>query len=315
MQVTSAHPAAVVSIDTVTAQPAADEDVMPAKPINAALAALVADCQVPGNLRSAVEHSLLSGGKRLRPLLAIGACEAVCGDAARATAAACALECVHAFSLTHDDLPALDNDDLRRGRPTTHVAFGEAMAILAGDALLSMAFQALTIDANRTSDNALAGRLSRELATATTSMIEGQVYDTLGGLDPSMGDKDKIEQIHRKKTGALITAACKMGAMAGGAPDDSESLKRLTRFGQAVGLMFQIVDDLIDVEQTAEHVGKRTGKDIDAGKMTYPAILGVEQSRVAVDQLRSDALQAIRPLGANADRLVTLCEKMARRTR
>lgn len=283
--------------------------------LEAALSARIESADLPANLRAAVAHALLTGGKRLRPRLTLASAAAVGGASSQALPAAVAIECVHAFSLTHDDLPALDDDDLRRGRPTVHVAFGEAMAILAGDALLALAFQTLGESAASQAAQTKAGRLSRELARATTAMIEGQVFDTLGGLSEALDDRQRLEATHRKKTGALITAACRMGGIAAGADDDADALKRLTLFGDCVGLMFQIVDDLIDVEQTAEHAGKRTGKDARAGKTTYPAVLGVEGSRGEVRRLEREALRAIEPFGERARGLAHLCRSMAQRTR
>jgi len=266
----------------------------------------------PANLRAAVAHALLGGGKRLRPVLTLAACEAAGGRAEAALAAAAALECVHAFSLTHDDLPALDDDDLRRGRPTVHVAYGEAMAILAGDALLALAFEWI---ASRSASPAQAGALTRLLTQATRRMIEGQVYDTLGGLDPALDEAQQLERTHRCKTGALLEAACCMGALCAGLEEADPRFQALRRYGQAVGLMFQVVDDLIDVEQSAEHAGKRTGKDQLQGKRTCPAVLGLEGARRMRDELLSQALEALAPLGERSGTLRDLCQRMASRTR
>ena len=281
--------------------------------IDAAIAAALAGIDLPVNLREAVEYSVLGGGKRLRPLLAMLSCAAVGADDRLAEPSAAAVELIHAFSLVHDDLPAMDDDDLRRGRPTTHVRYGEAMGILAGDAMFSIAFQVL---ASGSRDPGLAGRLCAELATGATAMIAGQVYDTLGGFSSSLGDRQRLDLIHRNKTGALITASCRMGALAGLWPNaDNPALRRLTSYGEAIGLMFQIVDDLLDVEQTTEHLGKRAGKDLDAGKLTFPGLLGPEASRAEVERLRLDALSALDDLGPPASGLRELCEYLAVRTR
>ncbi len=279
----------------------------------------IASLDLPENLRRAVEYSLLLGGKRLRPTLAMHACACLGGAVERALPAAGAVEMIHAFSLVHDDLPALDNDDLRRGRPTAHVAFGEAMAVLAGDGLMSLAFQLL---AERCASGALAGMLSRELATGTTSMIAGQVLDTFGGFPDDASERDRLRLVHSQKTGALITRACRMGAIsafpldeAGRPRVDANALESLTVYGEAVGLMFQIVDDLLDVEQSAEHTGKRTAKDEQAGKLTFPGVVGVAESREQIRRLQRAAHGAIKPFGARGAPLLELCDYMAVRTR
>lgn len=271
-----------------------------------------ASLPLPPNLLASIRYALLGGGKRLRPILAWHACTAS-GSPGEASLPACAaVEFIHAFSLVHDDLPALDNDDLRRGRPTLHIHAGEAMAILAGDCLLSCAFDHLALSLSERP--ALAAQLIGELSRATTAMIGGQVYDSLGGFAEGQIDRDRLDLIHRNKTGALIRAACRMGALcadpgAGG----SAALSQLTTYGEAVGLMFQIVDDLLDVEGTADTTGKRTGKDADAGKVTYPAIIGVEKSRAEVLNLEGSALAAIESLGLPAEPLRELCRYLARR--
>ncbi len=279
------------------------------------LARFLASRELPENLRDAVAYSLLSGGKRLRPILALLSAEAVGGGRDAAVPGAMAVELVHAFSLVHDDLPAMDDDDLRRGRPTLHIARGEAMAILAGDLMLSLAFEALP---DGVDDPALVGVLAGELAAGVRGMIAGQVYDTLGGFAPGLTEREKLETIHLNKTGALIRAACRMGAISalGGASDASQRpISLVTTYADAIGLMFQIVDDLLDVEQSAEHLGKGAGKDIDAGKRTYPGILGVSESRAEVDRLRRVALDAVAALGPNARPLADLCGFLAVRTR
>lgn len=284
------------------------------------LAEFVGGASLPRNLREACEYALLGGGKRLRPLLAMHSSIAVGGRYEDALPAAAAVEMIHAFSLVHDDLPALDNDDLRRGRPTVHKAHGEAMAILVGDGLMSLAFQLL---GERSGDPALAGRLCLELARGTTWMIAGQVLDTLGGHDAST-DAERLRETHRQKTGALITSACRMGAIAGMskavgsgacASAGEDQLLHITRYGHAVGLMFQLVDDLLDVEQSTEQLGKRSGKDAEAGKLTYPGVMGVEASRREADRLLEDARRAAERFGESGVGLVRLAESMARRDR
>lgn len=272
---------------------------------------------LPANLLAASRYALLGGGKRLRPLLALHSCAAVCGGHAPALHAAAAVEMIHAFSLVHDDLPALDDDDLRRGRPTLHIAECEAMAILAGDGLMSIAFGTLASGGH---PPALAGLLCRELAEGTTRMIAGQVLDTLGGFEPNQSPRAHLDSIHRNKTGALIRASCRMGALCGlwrdGKPAQREEavMRAISAFGEAIGLMFQIVDDLMDVEQSAEHIGKRARKDSDAGKRTFPGIVGIEASRREIRRLHGEALDSLSTLGPSAAALRDLCHYLADRT-
>jgi geranylgeranyl diphosphate synthase type II len=262
---------------------------------------------LPEGLLAACRHATLGGGKRLRPLLTLHACAACGGREADAMPAAVAIEFVHCFSLVHDDLPALDNDRLRRGLPTVHVAFGEAMAILAGDALMSLAVEVAAGSPRR------GGEIVRELARATTRMIHGQVLDTLSGEGVAGSPAERLERIHRHKTGALIEASCRMGALAADA--DATRLAAMGRYGAAIGLMFQIVDDLLDETQSAEHVGKAVGKDREAGKLTYPAVHGLDASRRQVGELHEAAVAAIRPFGDAARPLVELAGFLASRTR
>lgn len=272
----------------------------------------LAAAPLPGNLRDAIRYSLLGGGKRMRPALTLMSCDAVGGDRQSAIAPAAAMELIHCFSLVHDDLPAMDDDDMRRGRPTLHIHAGQAMAILAGDAMMSLAFQLISSDTHPL-DPQRANAIASELARGTTAMIAGQVYDTLGGYDQALTPQQQLEIIHRNKTGALISAACRIGAIAGGAT--SQQLTALTTYGQAVGLMFQIVDDLLDVTQSSEHLGKAAGKDESAGKLTYPGVFGVERSWKEVQALELAANEALAPLGQAADGLRELCRYLAVRTK
>ncbi|HZW05920.1 MAG TPA: farnesyl diphosphate synthase [Phycisphaerales bacterium] len=267
---------------------------------------------LPANLHDAVLYSLLGPGKRLRPLLAWRSCQAAGGGGPEALPAAAAVELVHGFSLVHDDLPAMDDDDLRRGRPTLHRHTSEAMAILAGDGMLTFGFGILC---DRVSDPRLAARLCSELARGTMGMIVGQVYDTLGegSLDGSLHPADRLSLIHANKTGALIKAACRMGALCAHASD--RTLNLIDRYADAVGLMFQVVDDILDVTQHADHVGKRTGKDAGAGKLTYPGVLGLEAARDHVRRLEQEALAAAAALGTAGTPLAELARGMAVRTR
>jgi geranylgeranyl pyrophosphate synthase len=265
---------------------------------------------LPEILEEAICYAALDGGKRLRPALVLLCCEAVGGDREAALYPAAALELIHTFSLVHDDLPAMDDDALRRGRPTLHVQAGEAMATLAGDAMMSIAFE--LIGETPVAPERQIGLL-HELSASTTSMIAGQVYDTLGGFPHELSDEQRLKLVHRSKTGALLRAACRMGAICGNAAEDETD--RLNRYGEAIGLMFQIVDDLLDVTQSSEHIGKATGKDLSAGKLTYPGVLGLDRSHADVGRLREEALAAIEPLGPAAEPLRSLCSDMAVRTR
>lgn len=281
----------------------------PLPQIDAALREAIDRAPLPANLSEAAAYAALGPGKRLRPILAWHVCTAF-GTAGEASLpGGIAIEFIHAFSLVHDDLPALDNDDLRRGRPTTHKQFGEAMGILAGDLLLTLAFDVVT---SRVRDRALAGLLCAELAQGTRDMISGQVLDTLGGFDAGSQSSDRVRQVHTHKTGALIRAACRAGAILSGDPTRASII---TPYADSIGLMFQIVDDLIDVEQSAAHTGKATGKDAAAGKLTYPEVFGITQSRAMVRELHQSAIDSIRLLGAPAAPLIALAEMMATRTK
>ncbi|MEQ9459756.1 MAG: polyprenyl synthetase family protein [Phycisphaeraceae bacterium] len=273
------------------------------------MAEFLANRPFPGNLRDAIEYALLGGGKRLRPLLTLLSCQAVGGKHEQALAPAAAIEMIHAFSLVHDDLPAMDDDDLRRGRPTLHKHTSEAMAILAGDALLALAFELL---ACRLKDASVIGTITRELAVASNNMVAGQVYDSIPDFDSEVSDREKLEIIHEHKTGALLRSACRMGAICGGA--NAAQLDALTHYAEHVGLMFQVVDDLLDATGNTEDLGKAAGKDIEAGKLTYPGIIGVEASKNEVKRLRSEAMHALEVFGDSANPLRELCEYMAVRT-
>ena len=242
---------------------------------------------LPENLYQAIVYSVLGGGKRLRPALAWYCNVAFGGDGNSSLPAGTAVELIHAFSLIHDDLPALDNDELRRGRPTLHIHAGEPMAILAGDALLSLAYESVL----KTDEPTQVTNLISELALGTRLMIAGQVYDTLGGLPAGISEEDAVELIHRNKTGALLRASCRMGAITAGA--SQEQMELITIYAESIGLQFQIVDDLLDVEGDAHAVGKATGKDASAGKRTYPGILGVEGSKRLAQSLEQTADAAL----------------------
>ena len=263
----------------------------------------------PPSIHKAMRYSLFAGGKRIRPILCISAAYAVSSDPAGIESPASTLELIHTYSLIHDDLPALDNDDLRRGRPTCHKVFGEAMAILAGDALLTLAFQVLSqlpTDAERRI------RLIEELATASGTvggMIGGQVADIEGEGQPP--NPHLLENIHRAKTGALLRASLRMGGIYAGASD--AQLQALSSFGEHVGLAFQIVDDLLDVEQPSEALGKTAGKDAQQQKITFPAVYGLPRSREMAEEQRLAAHAALIPLGAGSHRLGELADLIVHR--
>ena len=245
----------------------------------------------PASIHAAIRWSLFAQAKRFRPLLVFAAGETFGAPAERLVRTACAFELVHTYSLVHDDLPAMDDDDLRRGRPTCHVKFGEATAILAGDALQTLAFQSIAED--ETLDAAVRVRLVAELARAAGSpegMVAGQAHD-LSAEARSDVTGGELEQIHRRKTGALIASAARSGALVAGA--SAEELEAVTRYALAVGLLFQITDDLLDVTASAEDLGKTPGKDARAQKATYPALYGLEAARERAASVYEEACAAL----------------------
>jgi farnesyl diphosphate synthase len=268
--------------------------------------------QPPTELHRAMRYAVLGGGKRLRPLLVYATGKTFDAPLDTLDASAAAVEIIHAYSLVHDDLPAMDDDSLRRGRPTCHVVFGEAMAILAGDALQALAFDVLAHDASLT-DAAIHVEMLRVLAIACGShgMAGGQAFDLAAvGVKVSPAE---LERMHVHKTGALIRASVRLGALAAGVRDAS-MLEALERYGHAIGLAFQIRDDLLDIEAGTEQLGKTAGKDVAASKPTYPAILGVDASRSELARLTRDALAAVEPLGQRAKPLADLARFVADRT-
>jgi geranylgeranyl diphosphate synthase type II len=276
--------------------------------VEATLASRIdAETDAPPRLLEAARYAVLGGGKRLRPLLCLRSAIAAGGAYDSALLPAAATELVHAFSLVHDDLPALDDDDLRRGRPTVHRAFDEATAVLAGDFLMTLAIG--TVAASPVDPS----RATRELIVATNQMIYGQVYDTLGGTDPSLPLERQLCGIHDRKTGAMIRVACRLGAIAAEASD--ESFAALDTYGIVIGQMFQAVDDLLDETQSTEHLGKAAGKDREAGKLTYPRVHGLDGTRTLIESMRRQAIEALSPLDEAADPLRRLAEDLATRTK
>jgi geranylgeranyl diphosphate synthase type II len=270
---------------------------------------------LPLSLLEAMRYSLLAPGKRLRPLLVLLANEAGGGSDEAALPAACAVEMIHTYSLIHDDLPAMDDDDLRRGLPTCHKKFGEALAILAGDALLTMAFQVLA----EGYPAATASACCRELAlgAGAAGMVGGQVDDL--ALEKKGGTLEDLEHLHARKTGALFRACLKLGALAaqGECPagPDARLMAALDGYARCYGLAFQITDDLLDVEGHADQTGKRTQKDAARGKLTYPGFLGVSESRSRAERLCREAQQHLEPLGPAGQRLGALAQMLLKRDR
>jgi geranylgeranyl diphosphate synthase type II len=257
----------------------------------------------------AMRYSLFAGGKRLRPILCLAAAEAVGGEIQAAMSAACALEMIHTYSLIHDDLPAMDDDDLRRGKPTSHKVFGEAIAILAGDGLLTEAFVLLSDYKSLLSEKAveLIGVIAR--AASYRGMVGGQVVDMLSQNKPA--DLEIVQQMHKRKTAALIAAATEAGALAARGTEDQ--VASMARYGRGIGLAFQIADDILDIEGDTELLGKTTGADVARGKVTYPAAVGLEKSRAAAEELVNDALAALEGYDGKADPLRDLAKYIVTR--
>lgn len=257
---------------------------------------------LPVNLHKAMRYSVFAGGKRIRPVLMIAACEAAGGRREAVLPAACAMEMIHTYSLIHDDLPAMDDDDFRRGKPTNHRVFGEALAILAGDGLLTEAFRLLADpDAGGQLNPATRLRIIELMARNAGSfgMVAGQVVDMES--EGRTIDFPTLEFIHTRKTGALILAAIQTGALVAGA--DDETFASLSRYGEAAGLAFQVADDILDIVGDQAQLGKDVGSDQQRGKATYPALLGLEEARQKAVELRDLALAALQPFGEEAEPL------------
>ena len=282
--------------------------------VNDALDAVLGEKPQTTRLASAMRYSLTAGGKRLRPILCLAAAEAVGGSSADALPAACALELIHTYSLIHDDLPAMDDDDLRRGKPTCHKAFGEATAVLAGDALLTLAFQVLSAPPAREGGSAGSWlRVIGEVAEAAgyRGMIEGQMRDMNGeahGLD-----LEELEAMHRLKTGALIRTAVRIGAILGGGAEDR--IDRLDRYGDHIGLAFQVTDDILNVEGDPAVMGKAVGTDSARSKSTYPALLGLSNSKTLAVNLIRKALAELEGFDQKSDPLRAIARYVLDRKR
>jgi geranylgeranyl diphosphate synthase type II len=275
--------------------------------------ALPAEEAWPETIHRAVRYSLFAGGKRIRPLLVLAAAEAVGEASEEALPLACAVEMVHTYSLIHDDLPAMDDDDLRRGRPTNHKVFGEAIAILAGDALLTRAFHLLAELPEGASDALVRRRLAATAilgeACGTTGLVGGQVMDL--ECEGQVISAQALERLHRAKTGALLSACVRGGAVLGGAaPEERE---RLARYAASIGLVFQVVDDILDVTASAEQLGKTAGKDLKARKATYVSLHGLVRAGQMAQELLAQALEAVAPFGARGALLADIARLIVER--
>ena len=263
----------------------------------------------PATIHAAMRYTVFAGGKRLRPILCLAAAEACGGDPEAAIPPACAVEVLHTYSLVHDDLPCMDDDDLRRGRPTCHKVYGEGMAVLTGDALLTEAFLMLaqTQPAKRYPVGSYVAELA--LTGGSTKLIGGQVMDLEG--EGKKLTKAQLVKIHEAKTAALLTTSIRLGAMTANATD--KQLEALSVFGRALGLAFQVIDDILDVTASTEVLGKTAGKDAAVEKATYPAILGLEKSRKEAAKLTKEAMDALLPFGKKAQRLREIAEYLLKR--
>ncbi len=263
----------------------------------------------PPTIHKAMRYSLFAGGKRLRPILCLAAAEACGGRTQNALPLACALECIHTYSLIHDDLPSMDNDDFRRGRPTCHKVFGEGIAVLAGDALLTIAFEIAATAAD--SPRYRTREIVREIAIAAGSrkLIAGQVADL--EAEGKAINRAQLRYIHENKTAALLTTSVRLGAMSANA--SPSQLRAMSDFGRSLGLAFQVIDDILDVTQTSEKLGKSAGKDLAARKATYPSVLGLEKSRREAARLTKRAHDSLESLGKRGEMLHALANYLLER--
>jgi geranylgeranyl diphosphate synthase type II len=266
----------------------------------------------PETIYESMRYSLMAGGKRLRPILCLAACELVGGTVDMAMPTACALEMIHTMSLIHDDLPAMDNDDYRRGKLTNHKVYGENIAILAGDGLLAYAFEYIAAQ----TQNVPAEQVLRVIATVgravgSAGLVGGQVVDLSSEGKPDVS-LETLNFIHRHKTAALLEACVVSGAIMGGASDDT--VQRLATFAQDIGLAFQIIDDVLDITSTPEELGKSVGKDAQAQKVTYPSLWGIDESKRQADQLIASAQAQLAPFGASAQPLLAIANYITART-
>lgn len=267
----------------------------------------------PRRLHEAMHYSMFAGGKRIRPILMLAACEAIGGDVRKVLPAACAIEMIHTYSLIHDDLPAMDDDDFRRGNPTSHRVYGEALAILAGDALLTEAFVLLSDPKSWPEvDSQVVCQVMHLLSAASgaAGMVGGQVVDIES--EGQRISQDELEYVHRHKTGALILAALEVGGLIGGAGE--AAMTALQDYGKAVGLAFQVADDVLDVVGDQQELGKDVGSDEERGKATYPTLMGLDGARDYAQNLKQKALEALEPLGTEATPLREIARYIVDRT-
>jgi geranylgeranyl diphosphate synthase type II len=263
----------------------------------------------PKTIHQAMRYSIFAGGKRLRPVICLATAEVLRGKIEPALPLACAVECIHTYSLIHDDLPCMDDDDFRRGKPTSHKVYGEGIAVLAGDALLTIAFEiAARCQSWPRYPHAV---VIREIAMAAGSraLVAGQVADLEG--EGKKITPEELRYIHENKTAALIASSIRLGAMSANATP--KQLERLTDFGQSLGLAFQVIDDILDVTQTTEKLGKSAGKDIAAQKATYPALLGLDKAKKEADRLTARARAALKPFGRDAAPLEAIADFLLKR--
>lgn len=275
------------------------------KKIESALNAFLPSASTkPATIHKAMRYSLFAGGKRLRPILALAAAEVINGKHDNAIPSACSVECIHTYSLIHDDLPCMDDDDLRRGKPTSHKVFGEGMAVLAGDALLTIAFEIAA--ATRPTSRYSPADFIKELAWAggSLALVAGQVADLEG--EGKKTSPAQLRYIHERKTAALIISSIRLGAMASNATP--KQLAHLTDFGSNLGLAFQVIDDILDITQTSEQLGKSAGKDLKAQKATYPSVLGMKKAEAEAARLTANARAALKPFGKNAQPLEQIAD-------
>lgn len=277
------------------------------------LDACLDNVDVPERLRAAMRYSTLSGGKRFRALLVYASGLAVDAPLARLDTVAAALECIHAYSLIHDDLPAMDDDNLRRGQPTNHIKYDEATAILAGDALQTLAFELIASDASGLTDTQ-SRHICLKLAQSSgqTGMVGGQILDIQA--TESQLSLSALEDVHRRKTGALINAAVICGALCSDYSTESQ-LKNLSNYANNVGLAFQVVDDILDIESSTEELGKPSGSDIEMGKSTYPALIGLQQSKKLAQNLYQESIVSIAAISDNTFLLQELAKLVVERTK
>lgn len=266
----------------------------------------------PQRIREAMRYSLLAGGKRVRPMLCVAACELVGGDQAIAMPAACSVEMIHTMSLIHDDLPCMDDDDLRRGRPTNHIVYGESMAVLAGDALLALAFEHLAKSPNVSATSLVRSLSELAKCAGAEGLVAGQVVDleSTGLAEPV--SMEKLEYIHLHKTAALLVASVVIGATVGGGAEIQ--IEKLRKYAKCVGLLFQVVDDILDVTKSSAELGKTAGKDLATDKTTYPKLLGLEKSREFAEELLRDAKEQLKDFDQEkAQPLLYLADYIAHR--